>query len=87
MTEEEIIRLNRMLIGKINPFGDTAIDERVKVNLEVHIGVVDELIFYLENSASFKNPSEKSMQEVGDKAFKYLKRLNKNISDFLEEVE
>lgn len=87
MTEEEIIRLNRMLIGKINPFGDTAIDEQIKENLEVHIGVVDELIFYLENSAGFKNRSEKSMQEVGDKAFQYLKSLKKNIEKFLEEVE
>ena len=87
MTEEEIIKLNRILIGRISPFGDSGIDEQIKENLTVCIGVVDELMFSLQNSAGFKNRSEKSMQEVGKMAVDYLKNLNKNLSEFLEEAE
>lgn len=78
MEFKEIIK---KIIGSIEPYGDTNIDEERSKNLEIHMEVTYELIKDLIDVAKYRNRNEYSMKNLGLDAFELLKELKLIIDD------
>lgn len=75
----EMYEIVKKLIGDIEPYGDTNIDEKHMKNLSEHIELVDLILV-----AKYKNRPEASMKEIGERAYDMLKEFHNNIECYLE---
>jgi len=80
----EMHEIVKKLIGSIEPYGDTNIDEEHMKNLNKHIELVDKLLDDLILVAKYKNRPEASMKEIGERAYDMLKEFHNNIECYLE---
>lgn len=72
MNEKEIIKLLEILIGATEAVGDSAIDNKVEINLKTLIDVADWCMDGVSQSASTRHRPEYSMRTVGECAFSAL---------------
>jgi len=81
----EIYEIVQKLIGSIEPYGDTNIDEvRVK-NLENHINLTYSLIEDLIGTARYKDRREYSIKTIGINAYNGLLEIKEMIDDYYNE--
>ena len=65
----EIIKLLENLIGDTEAVGDTWADEKIEKNLMTLIDVANWCIDVVEQSSKTKNRPERSMWQIGERAF------------------
>ena len=82
MTIYEIIK---KLIGSIEPYGDTNIDEARLNNLNEHMILVNSLIEDLVRTAKYRNRQESSIHNLGSYAYDELLNIKDIIFDEIEE--
>lgn len=75
-----IYEIVKKLIGSIEPYGDSNIDEKRLINLDEHIELALGLVTDLIETADFRNRNEASIQKLGIKANKALLEI-KNLID------
>lgn len=85
-TSNEITKILEKLMGYIMPIGDTYHDDMAYENLLTHIEVTTWCLERIYEVAEFHDRSEWSMQRSGEKALKYLSKLNTNISELCSEM-
>ena len=83
MSSENIIEVMEVLIGRVNPRGETNIDNERFDNQEKMIDCVDHMINQLSENAVLRNNSAHSISIAGERAFGFLK----NLHDSLEDIE
>jgi len=71
----------KKLIGSIEPYGDSGIDEKRSTNLEEHIDLVFGLVTDLIKTADFKNRGEASIQKLGIAANDALLEIKNSIDN------
>lgn len=79
-----ILEVTRTLIGKTEPYGDSAIDSQRTENVDKLIYVIDELLYDLEKVAVNKDRYEGSMREMGKKANNAMEDFWSWLNAFLE---
>ena len=72
------------LIGDIKPAGDTTLDNERSKNLDVYIGLLDLMTVEMYKVALKKDDHRHSVQEIGNKAFKYLENEHVVFSEWFE---
>lgn len=72
MDDKEIIKLLWILIGTTEAVGDSAIDNKVEINLKTLIDVANWCMDGVSQSASTRHRPEYSMRKVGERAFSAL---------------
>ena len=76
MTVYEVVR---KLIGRVTPFGETAVDRDRYENLDALIELTDHLITDIENVASFRHRPEASMMRAGTRAQQFIENLKEGL--------
>jgi hypothetical protein len=74
-----IYEIVKKLIGSIEPYGDSGIDNKRSINLDEHIELVFGLVTDLIKTADFKNRNEASIQNLGIKANEALLEIKNSI--------
>ncbi len=69
LTSEEIIKVLDTLIGPTEAIGDSAADHVIEHNLMTLIDVVNWCLDGISYSASTRHRFEKSMRDIGERAF------------------
>lgn len=72
MTSEEIIKLLDNLIGPTEAYGDSAVDEKILVNLKTLIDVTNWCLDGVKQSAGALHRTEDSMRRIGATAMSAL---------------
>ena len=72
MTNTDVVK---KLIGNIQPYGATHIDEERFENLKQMCELVESLVSEIERVADNKDRQEYSMKEMGQYAYKFLNEL------------
>ena len=75
MESETILEVVNKLVGCIEPYGDTRIDEDRYINQEKIIDLVTNGIEDLIENSKYRYRAERSMEVIGDRAHKSLKEL------------
>jgi hypothetical protein len=78
-----IYQIIRKLIGNIEPYGDTNIDEDRKLNLEEYNELVYRLVEDLINIAKFRDRPETSINKLGKIAYYQLIEIKKMIEEII----
>ena len=78
MTNYDVLKT---LIGEIDPIGNTEIDETRFENLYEMIDVVNGLIEDIAKVANRRSRLECSLKKAGEKAYNFLKDLQKQLSE------
>ena len=84
---ETILEVTRNLIGRTEPYGDSAIDSKRTENLDKLIYVVEELVSDIEKAAVNKDRHECSMRMMGEKAHKAMEDLWSWINAYLADED
>ena len=71
----DIYEIVKKLIGEINPIGDSNVDRARLENLKVTTGLVDKLVFDIDSIVPNKDRVERSMEQAGEFADKFLTDL------------
>jgi len=74
-----IYEIVKKLIGSIEPYGDSNIDNKHLVNIDEHINLVFGLVTDLIKTAEFKDRNESSIQKLGIKASDALLEIKNSI--------
>lgn len=69
MNEHEIIKLLDNLIGPVEAYGDSAVDEKILKNLKTLIDVTNWCIDGVAQASETRHRPEYSMRAVGETAF------------------
>ncbi len=69
MNYTEIVK---KLIGNITPYGATHIDDIRFENLKAMCELVNDLVYEIDSTASYRNRQEHSMKEMGEYAKNFL---------------
>ena len=80
----EISEVVRKIVGSIEPYGDTNIDNERFENLVTHASLVTELIADMIETAKYRNRPEYSMSNLGEHAYEELQELVAWINEKLE---
>lgn len=72
LTANEITRLLNVLIGSVCPVADSSIDRNINENLMTMIEVVNWMLGYISDSASYRHSPYGSAKNVGERAFNAL---------------
>ena len=75
MDDKTIYDVVKRLVGSIEPYGASHIDNDRYNNLETHIAVVYLLLRDIQDTAMFKDRHEHSMNVMGKKADNFMKTL------------
>jgi hypothetical protein len=78
MTHYDIIK---KLIGSVEPYGDSKIDEQRLKNLNDMQILVEQLIRDIKSAASYSDRQEHSMQQIGVHAKMFLQEIANDISE------
>lgn len=87
LNAEEIIKLNRTLIGSTEPIGFTDTDQERLENLKKEMAIIDVLLDDISFKVEHNKRQEASIKLLGDASVNYLKGLQKYIAEVLEEVD
>ena len=79
MKSETILEVTTELIGSIEPYGDTRIDEIRYENQEKLIDLVTYGIEALIENSKYIHKQEHSMWKIGDRAYRTLEEISKMI--------
>lgn len=85
-TSYEITKILEKLMGDIEPIGETHHDDVAYANLLTYIEVATWFIERIYEVAECYDRPEWSMQRSGEKALKYLSKLNTDISELCSEM-
>lgn len=67
--------------GKIEPIGETHIDDSRFDNLQRLVKLVDKLIFDINEVAGLRDREQYSLKKAGQYAFNYLKEMQEALED------
>lgn len=81
MKSETILEVVSELVGYIEPYGDTRVDEIRYENQEKIIDLVTNGVEDLIRNSKYKDRVEYSMQEIGSRAHKVLEELYEMIRE------
>lgn len=84
MKSETILEVVSELVGYIEPYRDTRIDETRYINQEKIIDLVTNGIEDLIENSKYRHRTERSMEVIGDRAYKSLKELYQMIGCAIE---
>lgn len=87
MKSEVIIEVIDKLVGSIEPYGSTQIDEERLKNLETLIEILDEYINEIIDVTKYRNRYEYSILAIADRAYAWLVDLRDYIDDIVQEDE
>ena len=88
MTDEEIVKVVNTLVGGITPIADSSYDSKVLDNICLLGNVVDSLVCRMGNVAmDSHNSNFASVEKCGKQLLEILNNINKNIEEYLQEVE
>lgn len=88
MTDEEIVKVVRTLIGKVIPIADSNYDSLIKDNIDKQYNVISCLIADIGYMSCESYNSPYASEEVcGIEGIKILKSLKQEIEEYLEGVE
>lgn len=88
MTDEEIVKVVSTLVGGITPMADSCYDSKVLDNICLLGNVVDSLVCRMGNVAMDSYNSDfVSVEKCGKQLLEILNSINKNIEEYLQEVE
>lgn len=87
MNSEVIIEVIDRLVGSIEPYGSTQIDEERLKNLETLFEVMDEYINEIEKVARYRNRHEYSIVTMADRAYDWLVGLRDYTDEIVRENE
>lgn len=83
MTDKDIVRIVRALVGSITPIGDSCYDGKVLDNICLLGNVVDILICRIGNVAmNSYNSNFVSVETCGKRSLEILSNINKNIEQY-----
>ena len=85
MDSETIIKVIDALVGSIEPYGSTDIDNERVENLQVLLEVMDEYIAEIDKVVKYRNRPEHSMREMGEMAYDWFVDLKGYVDAFMEE--
>ena len=83
MTNENMLEVVGLLVGYIEPYGDSSIDEIRYKNQEKIICLLENGIEDLINNIKYKNSPEYSVSKIGNRACEALKSLQCYIKENL----
>lgn len=87
MKSEVIIEVIDKLVGSIEPYGSTQIDEERLENLETLLEVMDEYIGEIIDVTKYRNRYEYSILAIANKAYDWLVDLRDYTDDIVCENE
>lgn len=87
MNSEVIIEVIDKLVGSIEPYGSTQIDEERLKNLETLLEVMDEYINEIIDVTKYRNRYEYSILAIAERAYDWLVGLRDYIDDIVRENE
>jgi len=87
MKSEVIIEVIDKLVGSIEPYGSTQIDEERLKNLETLLEVMDEYINEIINVTKYRNRHEYSILEIAERAYDWIVGLRDYTDDIVRENE
>lgn len=87
MNSEVIIEVVDRLVGSIEPYGSTQIDEERLKNLETLIEVMDEYINEIIDVTKYRNRYEYSILEIAERAYDWLVGLRDYTDEIVRERE
>ena len=87
MKSEVIIEVIDRLVGSIEPYGSTQIDEERLKNLENLLDIMDEYINEIIDVTKYRNRYEDSILARADRAYDWLVDLRDYIDDIVREDE
>lgn len=82
MKSEVIIEVIDKLVGSIEPYGSSQIDEERLRNLETLLDVMDEYINEIIDVTKYRNRYEYSILRIADRAYDWLADLR----DYTDEI-
>ena len=87
MKSEVIIEVIDRLVGSIQPYGSTQIDEERLKNLEILLEVMDEYINKIIDVTKYRNRHEYSILEIAERAYDWLVGLRDYTDDIVRKNE
>ena len=87
MKSEVIIEVIDRLVGSIEPYGSTQIDEERLKNLETLLEVMDEYIGEIIDVTKYRNRYEYSILEIAERAYDWLVDLRDYTDDIVHQNE
>lgn len=85
MDYETIVKVIDALVGSIEPYGSTHIDNEKIVNLRVLLDVMDEYIAKIDEVVKYRNRPEYSMRKMGEMAYDWFVGLKGYVDEFMKE--
>ena len=85
MNSETIIKVIDALVGSVQPYGLTEIDNERMGNLQVLLDVMDNYIEEIDSVAKYRNRPEYSMKKMGEMAYHWFTDLKEYVDSFMEE--
>lgn len=87
MNSEVIIEVIDRLVGSIEPYGSTQIDEERLKNLETLLEVMDEYINRIIDVTKYRNRYEYSILAIANKAYDWVVGLRDYTDEIVREIE
>lgn len=87
MNSEVIIEVIDRLVGSIEPYGSTQIDEERLKNLETLLEVMDEYINEIIDVTKYRNRYEYSILEIANRAYDWVVGLRDYTDEIVREIE
>ena len=85
MDSETIIKVIDALIGSIEPYGSTHIDNERTENLKALLYVMDEYIAEIDKVVKYRNCPQYSMRKMGEIAYEWFVDLKGYVDEFMKE--
>lgn len=87
MNSENISEVVDLLVGKINPVGETNEDEKRLENIKKYIEITGYMLDRLDFIVfDYENRHEASVKEIRQEAYRFLLQQKKGFADFEEET-
>jgi hypothetical protein len=77
----ELKEIINKLVGPIYPVGSHNCDEKRKINLNVLIDLVDDIVSRIDECSEYRNSSEDSVKAIGVMSYEFKKKLYDSLSD------
>lgn len=87
MKAETVIEVVKTLVGEVDAVGSADINRERFENLEVMTEVVDELMEEIISSSGAKDDYRRSVQQIGEYAFGWLKEWKETLEEIVGETE
>jgi hypothetical protein len=87
MKREHIIEVISDMVGYIEPYGDTRVDETRYENQEKIIDIINNGLEDLIKNSKFKGSIEYSVDKIGSRAYDALRQIRKIIDEALEDFK